>query len=115
MVDATKLKKLPAKHTSMSDPILPNEQCYAPVLGIHIDKNGSAYPDPPKLRYLIDFTRQFIKYRQWSVRKFQSVVGKWSLVMLLMRPLFSVFEGVYKFDKAKTRTVESSNKARKEL
>lgn len=75
--------------------------------------------DPParlqKILHVIDFTRQFVKYRKWIVRQLKSVLLKWAWIMILRIPPFSVLEAVYKFYKAKTRTVKTSFKARQEF
>lgn len=115
MINITKLKKLASKESKISDPILPNEQGYTPVLGIHIHENYFAYLHPQKLRYLIELSRQFVKYRQWNLMQLQTVLGKWAIIMLLRRPIFSVFEAIYKLNKAKTRTVKPPYKARQEF
>jgi hypothetical protein len=70
-------------------------------LGVSVDGEiGLLHATPEKLSLLVAATRQAIRTGGLSRAGLEKLVGRWTWVMLLRRPLLSVFSRVYQFMRA---------------
>jgi hypothetical protein len=90
---------VPAK---ISKVVYPNEAEEAIILGINLDADGLATPVREKLSALVQWTKLLIRFRTWNKKMIERVLGRWAWILLLRRPLFSVLEGICKFDAGTT-------------
>jgi hypothetical protein len=67
-------------------------------LGVQVDgERGVLYASEEKLRVLIAATRGAISQGWLSPKSLEKLVGRWTWLMLLRRPLLSVFSRVYQY------------------
>ena len=73
------------------------DQVATTVLGISVESRGVLCPDPDKLQRVIARTLDLIWTSRCTGRALSRVVGSWTWLMLIRRPLLSVFASVYDF------------------
>ena len=84
--------------TKPSKRVLPDKGRFLTVLlGIALTLDARLMPSPETVRKLEGQTRYLLRQHGVSPRQVGSVLGRWIWVMLLNRPLLSVFDEVFSF------------------
>lgn len=106
---------LPAKESKIDDPLRGAGKEKVAVLGLDIHKTGEIRPNPVKLVQLCAYTERFCSFRVWRRDLFLSLLGKWTWLLSLRRPMFSILSKVYSIRHTSSEIVVPSLEARREL
>ena len=94
VVDSCEKANLPSKVTKI---VRPGESDVINILGITFSHSGLVQPNAEKLAKLINVTREIASFRVWNVKLIEKLIGSWTWIILLRRPIFSILFSIYSF------------------
>lgn len=71
------------------------EECV--VLGLAVTRQGQVFPTADRVRAVLRETRLLLRRGKATPKAMQVLLGRWTWILLLRRPLLSVFRAVYLF------------------